>query len=71
MAAASHVRTITRRIAPRYGVEFARDPNVKIMNCWISAPPDFPRGLQTTSMAAFPLTYMHAVQLISMQKKRN
>jgi hypothetical protein len=21
------------------------------------APPDFPKGLQTTSMAAFPLTY--------------
>ena len=26
-----------------------------IMNCWIRAPPDLPRGLQITSMAALPL----------------
>jgi len=36
----------------------ASDPKVKIINCWIKAPPDFPSGLQTTSMAAFPLTCM-------------
>jgi hypothetical protein len=26
------------------------------MNCWIKAPPDFPKGLQTTSIAALPFT---------------
>jgi hypothetical protein len=56
LAAPSHARTMTRSMPPRYGVEFARDPNVRIMNCWISAPPDLPSGLQTTSMAAFPFT---------------
>jgi hypothetical protein len=25
------------------------------MNCWIKAPPDLPKGLQITSMAALPL----------------
>jgi hypothetical protein len=29
------------------------------MNCWIKAPPDFPKGLQTTSIAALPLTCYH------------
>ena len=28
----------------------------RIMNCWMSAPPDLPSGLHTTSMAALPLT---------------
>jgi hypothetical protein len=56
LAAPSHARTMTSSMPPRYGVEFARDPNVRIMNCWISAPPDLPSGLQTTSMAAFPFT---------------
>ena len=56
LAAPSHARTVTISMPPRYGVEFAKEPNVRIMNCWISAPPDLPSGLQTTSMAAFPLT---------------
>mmetsp|Transcript_9735 Transcript_9735/g.23392 ORF Transcript_9735/g.23392 Transcript_9735/m.23392 type:complete len:263 (-) Transcript_9735:1291-2079(-) len=51
-----HIVTITRRMAPRYGVEAANDPKPIIRPCWMRAPPDFPRGLQMTSMAAFPLT---------------
>lgn len=56
LAAPNHANTINKSIPPRYGVEFASEPNVKIMNCWIRAPPDFPNGLHTTSMAALPLT---------------
>lgn len=56
LAAPNHAKTITSSTPPRYGVEFASEPKVKIMNCWINAPPDFPSGLHTTSMAALPLT---------------
>ena len=56
LAAANHAVTMTNSIIPRYGVELASDPKDKIMNCCIRAPPDFPNGLQTTSIAAFPLT---------------
>lgn len=33
----------------------APHPKPMIMNCWMSAPPDLPSGLQITSMAALPL----------------
>ena len=55
-AAASQAETISRSTPPKYGVELASDPKVNIINCWMRAPPDFPNGLHTTSMAAFPLT---------------
>mmetsp|Transcript_20086 Transcript_20086/g.59649 ORF Transcript_20086/g.59649 Transcript_20086/m.59649 type:complete len:326 (-) Transcript_20086:810-1787(-) len=55
-AALIHISTMTMRMAPRYGVEAAREPKPMIMNCWMRAPPDLPSGLQMTSMAALPLT---------------
>lgn len=33
LAAASQAETISRSTPPRYGVEFASDPKVKIINC--------------------------------------
>eukprot|EP00878_Enallax_costatus_P024910 GHUV01026612.1.p1 GENE.GHUV01026612.1~~GHUV01026612.1.p1 ORF type:complete len:226 (+),score=39.81 GHUV01026612.1:359-1036(+) len=55
LAAFIHINTITSRMTPRYGVDAASEPKPMIMNCWIRAPPDLPRGLQMTSMAALPL----------------
>ena len=37
---------MTRPSTPaRYGVEAAREPKPKIMNCWMKEPPDLPSGL--------------------------
>merc|ERR1719231_854822 len=47
-----------RSTTPRYGVDAASEPNVKIMNCCTSEPPDLPSGLQMTSIAALPLTFV-------------
>ena len=32
----------TPSTAARYGVEAAREPKPKIMNCWMNEPPDLP-----------------------------
>lgn len=55
-AAPNHTSTMINKMAPKYGVEVAKEPKPKIRNCWMRAPPDFPSGLQTTSIAAFPLS---------------
>jgi hypothetical protein len=45
---------MTPKIPPRYGVEAASEPVVPISSCWMKEPPDLPRGLQITSIAALP-----------------
>jgi hypothetical protein len=46
-----------------------------IKNCWINEPPDLPRGLQITSMAALPLVFdseskgMYAISLQGSNKE--
>ena len=45
---------MTPRIPPRYGVDAPREPVMPMRNCWIKDPPDFPKGLHITSIAALP-----------------
>lgn len=40
-------------------MEAASEPKQMIMTCWMAEPPDLPRGLHTTSMAALPCTQPH------------
>ena len=54
-AALNQKNTRPAKMTARYGVDAARLPTLKIKTCCISAPPLFPSGLPTTSMAAFPL----------------